>query len=160
MSLSHVDFEDLYAQHLCRHSQFGINVVHLAALVGVWESVYGIAYSLIHVDWLPLALAGAYLAAVALNAPIRVSVATALFLGAFIATLFWMPELPIWAYLLLMLLCYKIQAWSHKLFATARDMTEFNVKYPKGFVLFVVLLIYEVPFALNYLLFDRKNWAA
>ncbi len=37
-------------------------------------------------------------------------------------------------------------------------MTEFNRKYTKGYVLFVVLLIFEVPLVLNYLIFDRKNW--
>ncbi len=31
-------------------------------------------------------------------------------------------------------------------------MTEFNKKYTKGFVLFVVLLLFEVPLLLNYLL--------
>ena len=34
LSLLHVDFDDLYARHLGRHSQFGINVGHLAALTG------------------------------------------------------------------------------------------------------------------------------
>jgi hypothetical protein len=160
MSLLHVDFEELYARHLCRHSQFGINVIHLAALIGVWEGVYGIVYSLIHIEWLPMGLAAAYLMLVALNAPARVCIATAAFLGAFVTALLWLPGLPIWAYLLIILACYKIQAWSHKLFAIAHDMTEFNRKYSKGLILFVVLLIYEVPLALNYLLFDKKNWSA
>ena len=55
---------------------------------------------------------------------------------------------------------HKPQAWSHKVWAVERDMTEFNKRYPKGPVLFVVLLVYEVPLLLNYLAFDRKNWAA
>ena len=41
----------------------------------------------------------------------------------------------------------------------SKDMTDYNKRFPKGFVLFVVLLINEVPICLNYLLFDRKNWA-
>ena len=34
---------------------------------------------------------------------------------------------------------------------------EFNKKYTKGFVLFVVLLFYESAVVLNYLVFDRKK---
>ena len=39
-----VEFEELNARHLCRHSQFGINVAHLVALFGVWYAVYSIMY--------------------------------------------------------------------------------------------------------------------
>ena len=161
LSLLHIDFQDLYQRHLCRHSQFGINVVHLAALIGVWGGVYGFLYSLIPYEWLPISLALAYLAVVAVNAPVRVSLVTAVFMGAFVATLLSLPQLPLWAlwaYLLLIVVCYKIQSWSHKVFSTAKDMTEYDSKYPKGFVLFIVLLFYEVPFALNYLVFDKRNW--
>ncbi len=56
-------------------------------------------------------------------------------------------------------MCYKLQARSHKWFPVERDMTAFNKKYAKGFVLFVVLLFYEVPIALNYLVFGRKDWS-
>jgi hypothetical protein len=38
-------------------------------------------------------------------------------------------------------------------------MTEFNRKYSKGSVLFIILLFYEVPIVLNYLVFGRKDWA-
>jgi hypothetical protein len=160
MSLLRVDFADLYARHLCRHSQFGINVVHLAALFGVWFGVYGIVYALIHVAWLPVVLAAVYLAMVALNAPVRVCVATALFLAGFVVAVLWVPELPIWVYLVMVPVFYELQSLSHKVWTVAADMTEFNKRYPKGSVLFVVLLINEVPLVLNYLLFDRKNWRA
>jgi hypothetical protein len=160
LSLWRVDFADLYARHLCRHSQFGINVAHLAALFGVWYAVYAALYGLVRLEWLPVALAAAYLAAVALNAPLRVVAATALFLALFLGAVYWLPALPLWAYLVMIPVFYKLQAWSHKVFTVEQDMTEFNKRYPKGFVLFVVLLIYEVPLALNYLVFDRKRWAA
>src|SRR5262249_60621721 len=101
MSWLRVDFPGLYARHLCRHSQFGINVVHLAALFGVWFGVYGIVYALARVEWLPVALAVGYLCLVALNASFRVCVATAVFLAFFLAALFWLPELPIWVYLVM-----------------------------------------------------------
>jgi hypothetical protein len=160
LSLLHVDFPDLYARHLCRHSQFGINVVHLASLVGVWYGVYAALYWLVRVEWLPVALAVAYLGVVALNAPARVCVATAAFLGLFVAAVLWLPELPLWAYLVMVPVFYKVQSWSHKLWTAEADMTEFNKRFPKGAVLFVVLLFYEVPLVLNYLCFDRKSWAA
>ena len=159
LSLLRVDFQDLYARHLCRHSQFGINVAHLAALFGLWYAVYALVYWLVRVEGLPVALAAAYLATVALNAPARVVVATGLFLALFLAAVLWVPALPFWAYLVMVPVFYKLQAWSHKVFTVARDMTEFDRKYPKGFVLFVVLLVYEVPLVLNYLVFDRKSWA-
>jgi hypothetical protein len=162
-----VDFAGLYARHLCRHSQFGINVVHLAALFGVWYGVYGIIYYLLaqHLlalsieaaNGLAIALAVGYLALVARNAPVRVTVATAGFLGLFLAALFLLPELPIWVYLLMIPVFYEVQSLSHKVWTAAADMTEYNKIYPKGQVLFVVLLINEVPLVLNYLLFDPQS---
>jgi hypothetical protein len=160
LSLLGVDFQELYARHLCRHSQWGINVVHLAALFGLWFGVYAAVYWLVREEWVPLALAAAYLAVIAVNAPFRVSLASAVFLALFLAAVFALPELPIWVYLVMIPVFYKIQSWSHKLWNVERDMTEFNKKYPKGFILFVVLLIYEVPIVLNYLLFNRRDWAA
>jgi hypothetical protein len=160
LGLVNVDFADLYARHLCRHSQFGINVNHLAALFGVWFGVYGFVYSLVRVEWLPVTLAASYLALVALNAPLRVTLATAAFLALFLLAVLRLPELPLWVYLLLIPVSYRVQAWGHKWFTREDDMTEFNRRYPKGRVLFVVLLIYEVPLVLNYFLFDRRSWTS
>jgi hypothetical protein len=158
MSMLRVDFVELYARHLYRHSQFGINIVHLASLFGTWFGVYGLVYALIHLEWLPALLAGVYWMLIALNAPVRVSLASAVFLALFVAAVLWVPELPIWLYLVMIPLFYEVQSLSHKVWTAETDMTEINRKYPKGFVLFVVLLINEVPMVLNYLLFDRKSW--
>jgi len=160
LSPARVDFADLYARHLCRHSQFGLNVTHLAALFGVWFGAYGFIHSLVRVDWLPVVLAAAYLALVAVHAPLRVTLATAAFLALFVAAVLGLPELPLWAYALMVPVCYKLQSWSHKLFTAATDMTEFDKRYPKGPVLFVVLLIYEAPLVLNRLLFEGKGAAS
>jgi hypothetical protein len=159
MTLVRIDFADLYARHLCRHSQFGINVAHLAALFGVWFGVYGFIHALVQVDWLPVALAAAYLVVVAVNIPLRVTLATAGFLALFVVAVLKLPELPWWVYLLLVPVCYKLQAWSHKVFTAAADMTEFNKRYPKGMVLNLVLLFYEIPMLLNYLLFEGRGRA-
>ena len=160
LSLARIDFADLYARHLCRHSQFGINVAHLAALFGVWFGVYGFVYALLRDPDVPAVMAVAYLLSIVHNLPVRVTVATAVFLAAFVSAVIWLPLLPFWAYLIFVPVFYKLQAWSHKVFTTARDMTEFNQRYPKGQALFWVLLFFEVPFLLNYLVFDRKRWSA
>jgi hypothetical protein len=160
MTLMRVDFAELYARHLCRHSQFGINVVHLAALFGVWFGVYAFAYRLTGLWLLPAAMALAYLVLVAVNAPLRVTAATAVFLTGFVAAIVLLPELPLWVYALIVPICYEAQTLSHKVFTTAADMTEFDKKYPKGRVLFVVLLVNEVPLLLNYLAFDWRRWRA
>jgi hypothetical protein len=162
MSLVWIDFSELYARHLCRHSQFGINVVHLIALYGVWYSVYAAAYALTGTPWVPAALAGAYFMVLAINTPLRVLAVLAIFLAILVASVVCVPALPqwaFWAYLLPIPIFYKLQAWSHKKWNIEHDMTVFNLKYTKGFVLFVVLLFYEVPILLNFLVFGRKQWA-
>ena len=170
MSLLRVDFQELYARHLCRHSQFGINVAHLVALFGTWFGVYGIVYWQVRAAWPAVAhlaegvavtMAAGYVAALALTGtPARVLAVTVPFLALFLAALFWLPELPVWVYLVLIPGFYELQSLSHKVFTAESDMTEFNKKYPKGRVLFVILLFYEVPVVLNYLVFGRKDWAA
>jgi hypothetical protein len=170
MSLLRVDFQELYVRHLCRHSQFGINVAHLVALFGTWFGVYGIVYwqvravwpALAHLaEWVAVVMAGCYLAALALTGtPPRVLAVTVVFLALFLAALFWLPELPVWVYLVMIPVFYELQSLSHKVFTASRDMTEFNRKYSKGRLLFVLLLFYEVPIVLNYLVFGRKDWAA
>lgn len=152
MRLLRVEFNELCARHLCRHSQTGINVLHLIALFGIWYAVYGLLGGLVGIAWVPAVPALAYLAVVAPNLPIRVLTATALFLTLLVAAALWLPA-PWWAELLLIPACYKLQAWSHKYYNVESDMTTFNQKYPKGALLFVVLLLYEVPIVLNVLLF-------
>jgi len=170
MNLLRVDFQELYARHLCRHSQLGINVAHLAALFGTWFGVYGLVYwqvraawpGVAHLaEWVAIALAGVYLAALAVTGtPVRVLGVTAVVLALFLVALFWLPELPFWVYLLMIPVFYELQSLSHKVFTVSHDMTDFNQKYSKGWVLFVLLLFYEVPIVMNYLVFGRKDWAA
>ena len=149
LSLLHVDFDDLYARHLGRHSQFGINVGHLASLYGLWFGVYAALYqaaSLLGVPsgWLIIvAMAATYLAIVAINAPFHVDLATAVFL-AFSSQVFsrcrsyrgW--SIP--AFLLMVPVFYKVQSWNHKIWTAAADMTEFNRRFPPGRTLTTILL--------------------
>jgi hypothetical protein len=167
LSLRHVDFDELYARHLGRHSQIGINVAHLAALYGLWFGVYATIYqAVLHANlpagWLVIvALAVTYLALVAMNAPSHVSLATAVFLAFFVASVLALPKLSSWwslAFFALVPIFYKLQSWSHKIWTVASDMTEFNRRFPPGRTLSSILLIYEVPICLNYLMFRRQDW--
>jgi hypothetical protein len=160
LNILSVDFRELYERHLCRHSQFGINVIHLASVVGTYLALYGILYGLVQSEWVLVGLAIPYLLLLALNIPLRVFLVNVLFMGAFFAVFFVLPPLRVWWYLLGIVVFYKIQAWSHKIFSKESDMTHFNKKYRKGFVLFVLLSLYELPILLNYLFFGRRDWCA
>ncbi|HTU16515.1 MAG TPA: hypothetical protein VMG10_00505 [Gemmataceae bacterium] len=155
-----VNFQELYERHLCRHSQYGINVIHVAAVFGIYLALAGIICSLAGTEWVLLGIIILHLAIVALNVPARVLLGTVLFMAGFFAVCLTLPRQPWWVsvYLLAIPLLYKIQAWSHKIYNVERDITEFNKKYKKGFVLFVLLSIYELPLLLKYLVFDKNNW--
>ena len=167
MNLPRVDFEDLFARHLGRHSQFGINVAHLGALYGMWFGIYAavkqaILLAGVPVAWpITLAMAVAYLAMIAVNAPRRVILATAVFLALFVASVIALPKLPGWsipAFLVMVPIFYKLQSWSHKVWNTAANMSEFNRRFPPGRELSLILLVNEVPICVYYLIFRRKDW--
>jgi hypothetical protein len=111
-------------------------------------------------EWPLVVMALAYLALVAVNSAARVLVATAIFMALFLAAVIWLPALPLWAYVVMIPVFYEIQQLSHKVWTVEKDMTAFEERYPKGQVLFVILLIFEVPLVLNYLVFGRKDWVA
>jgi hypothetical protein len=154
------NFAELYQRHLCRHSQFGINVIHLLSLVGIYWCLYSIAYSLLETVWPLAAVAAVYLGVVACNVPFRVFALTTVFAALLIGLVVAVPSLPFWVYLLPFYPLYKIQIWSHRLYDRALDMTKFNKKYAKGFALFVLLTTYEVPIQLNYLFLEGTTGMA
>jgi hypothetical protein len=168
MNLFKVNFQELYERHLCRHSQYGINVIHIVAVLGIYLALAGIIRCLGGSDWLLLGIISAHLVILALNVPVRVLLGNALFMALFFAMVLplpkpqtWLQSLPWLAlYLGAIPLLYRLQAWSHKVYNVERDMTEFNKKYKKGYLLFVLLSIYELPILLNYLVFDKNNWPA
>ena len=157
MNILRVNFQELYSRHLCRHSQYGINLIHLATVVGTYLALFGIVYGLFGSWWVLLAIPIPYFVALAFNIPIRVLAVSIACILLLYALFFSVPPLPIWLYALLILVFYKLQAWSHKVYTVEQDMTEFNKKYRKGPALFVLLSVYELPLLLNYLVFDRKN---
>ena len=167
LSLLHVDFEGLYTRHLGRHSQVGINVNHLLALFMLWFGVYAV---LTQGAWLvgvpsrwpvPVGLAVPYLLVISMHSPPRVILATAAFLVLLVGGVLALPPVPGWAvpmFLVLAPIGYKVQAWGHKVWTIAADMSDFNRRFPPGRDLNLILLFYEVPICLNYLVFRSKDW--
>ncbi|MEM9354400.1 MAG: hypothetical protein AAGA92_15445 [Planctomycetota bacterium] len=162
MNLLNVNFDELYRRHLCRHSQFGINVMHLIAVVGIYISLFGIAYSFPEPagQWIVGGVLVVYFGILLLNVPFTVWVATLLFIGLLFAAFRAAPLVPWWVYVLLIFVWHKFQNWNHDVYDESHDMSEFAEKYQKGFPLFFLLSVYELPILLHCLLFDRAHWAA
>jgi hypothetical protein len=159
MNIAKVNFPELYERHLCRHSEYGINVIHLAAVIVSYTALFGLVAPLLDAPWALLAIPAVYCVFLACNVPPRVLAVSVVFMALFFALFVLLPPLPIWLCLVLLVVAHKVQAWSHKIYRAERDMTEYNKKYKKGFVLFVLLSLYELPILLNYLVFDSKNWS-
>jgi hypothetical protein len=158
LNILKVNFEELYRRHLCRHSQFGINVIHLAAVFGSYWGLFGLALAVVGSPWPLLAIPVLYFLLLVFNVPGRVFLASVLFVAGFFGMFLWLPPLPVWFCLALIVLSHVIQNWSHKIYSKETDMSEFNKRYKKGPVLFVLLSLYELPILLNYLLFGREDW--
>jgi hypothetical protein len=145
----------------------GINIAHLIALYGLWFCVYAAIAQAALLLGLPASwpvlvmMAVAYLATVSMNAPAHVSLATAVFLLLFVAGVLSLPTLTGWSiagFLALIPVFYKLQSLSHRVWTVAADMSDFNKQFPPGRDLNLILLFYEVPICLNYLVFRRQDW--
>jgi hypothetical protein len=153
MSLLRPNFSELYERHLCRHSQFGINVQHLVGVTITYLCLCGLVRAVAGETW-PLAVCSlVYLIIIVSNTPLRIALVTVAFVV--LLSLIFLTLLPLawWIYVAVILVAYKVQAWTHRYWDVAYDMTEFDKKYRKGFCLFVLLSIYELPILLAYLLF-------
>lgn len=160
MNMLLIRFSELYQRHLCRHSQYGINVVHLAAVIGSYYAVFSILTWLIDSPWLLLALVQPYFLVLAINVPLRLLAACVLFVAGFFALFFSFPPLPLWLCPFVLVAAHLVQNGSHKVWDIERDMSAFQATYRKGLSLKLLLAFYELPLLLNYLVFDRKSWAA
>ncbi len=164
MNILSINFEQLYRRHLCRHGHFGINILHLIAVAGIYVPIFALCDKVLQLfdvgNRLPvlLVLTAPWFATVAANVPLRVSVLTAVFVGALLAIFSVLPPLPFWVWVLLILAMHRFQQFSHRLYHMDRDMSEFEATYPKGFRRFILLLVYELPILLNYLVFGYPDW--
>ncbi|MBA4018923.1 MAG: hypothetical protein C0483_17280 [Pirellula sp.] len=160
MSLLNADFSELYRRHLCRHSQFGINVLHLVAVVGIYISLLALLLKLPAAPWIIGVLLTAYLAVLAKNVPAFVMLLVAVVIAALLGVTLLLPAAPIWLHLLLLVGWHRFQVWNHRIYHNHFDMSEFQGKYRKGPALFVMLAVYELPILLNYFLAHRLRSAA
>ncbi len=168
MNLLRINFDELYRRHLGRHSQFGLNVLHLIAVYGIYFSIYSLVaiavrtavpqLSAVQQSGVMGLLSLPYLALLFCNVPLSMFVATGLSIAILIAGAVCDTANPFWAHGLLIILWHRFQLWSHKRYPLQRDMSEFSSKYKKGFLLFVLLAVYELPILLKYLLAGRRDW--
>jgi hypothetical protein len=157
MNLFKVNFHELYERHLCRHSQYGINVIHLISVIGSYLALFALAFRLFENVWVWMAVPVLYFLLLTFNLPWRVLTATLFFLSGFFALFFLLPPIPLWVSLLVLVLSHEIQQWSHKIYTAEYDMTAFKAKYRKGLLLFLLLSLYELPILLNYLVFEGER---
>ena len=156
------DFDELYRRHLCRHSQFGLNVAHLIAVGGAYLALFGIALAIPGGKWLVGGVLCLYGTTLAFNLPFQLWLVNAFFVGALLALFFGvpaaigMPQLSVWVHVILLLFWHRCQVWQHRYYRDSTDMNEFVIKYPKGPALFVLLAVYELPILLQYLVFQRR----
>ena len=155
-----IDFQELYRRHLCRHSQFGLNVLHLVAVFGIYLSLYRIVFSLPGSMWILGAGLALYLGILLAKLPFRLWLINTVMVLLLLSLAAAAPAFPIWGYALLIVVLHWFQNWSHRIYTTAFDMSAYKEKYPKGLPLFLTLSLFELPILLNYLAFDRRSWAS
>jgi hypothetical protein len=160
MNPLHIDFQELYRRHLCRHSQFGINVLHLIGVAGIYVALYAIAFALPGSVWIIGIGLGTYFGLLAFNIPLRLLLANICFIALLLALYLALPQMSVWVYVITIFVWHRFQIWNHKIYGKHHDMDEFEGKYQKGPQLFALLSIYELPILLNYLVFDRRSWTS
>ncbi|MFO0820273.1 MAG: hypothetical protein U1A77_20155 [Pirellulales bacterium] len=150
-----VHFMELYRRHLRRHSEFGINVLHLASVVGIYLSLLALGLMLPYASLIVGGLLVAYLLMLLPNLPVRTFAVTAAAIVALTLAASQLPAVSIWLYLLIILASHRLQIWQHRVYRRELDMSEFAGKYRKGPALAFMLALYELPLLLHYLCFDR-----
>lgn len=156
MHLLKINFDEVYRRHLCRHSLFGNNLLHLVAVLGIYFALLGLASQALAMSaWsrhlaLPGLLLAPYLLALWFNVPSRTWSLTGVVMLGLLALHHLTPPWPWWMNVLFIVLMHHFQQWSHRLYPEARDMSEFAGKYVKGPRLFLLLTMYELPVLLHY----------
>lgn len=168
MNILRINFNELYRRHLCRHSQFRLNVLHLLAVYGIYFSIYSLAAIIVRTltpeqDFAGQALILAilsipYLVLLLANIPFMMLIATAVSIVLIICVALLESTIPFWGHMILIVLWHRFQLWSHRRYSLHRDMSEFKTKYRKGPYLFILLAVYELPILLYYLISGRRDW--
>ena len=148
-----INFAELYRRHLCRHSEWGINVWHFVAVVGIYLALLMLVRLAPGALWIVGAGSAAYLGLLVVTVPLRVWLACAAVVAALAAAAFYLPEAPWWLPPIVFLALHRFQVWQHRVYSRSYDMIEFAGKYRKGPKLALLLAVYELPILLNYLVF-------
>ena len=161
-----INFDEVYQRHLGRHSQFGINVLHLIAVYGVYFSVFCLARAALTAGLPQLSPAELTLLLFGLSVPwlavlmwnvrmgaLLLSVLSAILLSIAAALL----PLPLWLALPLLPVWHQLQQVSHRWFTEHRDMSRFAAGYPKGAKLVIMLAVFELPILLHYFLVGDRD---
>src|SRR5262245_29414630 len=98
MNPFHADFRELYARHLCRHSQFGINVLHLIAVAVIYVALLGMVAALPGAIWIVAVAVSIYAALLARNIPPGLLMVNLLMIAVFVAVFLWLPRMSVWIY--------------------------------------------------------------
>lgn len=169
LNILKINFQEVYRRHLCRHGQFGINVLHLVAVYGIYFSICSLVAALVRLvipQLTPyeqisaiLVLSVPYITVLVVNVPFGIFVVTLISVVLLAAVAVVTPVIPFWMHIILILLWHRFQLWSHKRYHLRRDMSEFEARYQRGLTLFILLAVYELPILLNYLLAGRCRWA-
>lgn len=161
LSILRINFDELFRRHLCRHSEFGINVLHIVSVWGVYCSLLAIEFRFL--QWLlPAAEVWQliamlltsllpWLAVVAVNVPVPVLLASAS-MGLALSLPAASQPFPAWVHLVLLPLWHQLQLVSHRFYTEHRDMSEFATRYRKGWFLSVLLAVYELPILTQFFL--------
>jgi len=159
LCLTKFHFEELFQRHLCRHSQFGINVLHMVAVLGIYCSVFSLISLLLQrtlptetavLRWLLLNLLSVpWLVILRKNTPSSVFLLTILSTLSLSATAV-ILSLPAWIHLILLPLWHQTQQFSHRIYTRHTDMSAFREKYPPGRRLALLLAICELPVLIHY----------
>lgn len=177
MNILSVNFEELYQRHLCRHSQFGLNIGHLGSVIAVYFGLCGIVYEITarfvgydHPEYVIAALVTPYLLVLLFNLPIKVWLSALVTVAGIVSAAYFLcphislPEgfekLTTVLYIALILAAHRYQNWAHQFYHKEKDMTQFQQKYKKGLVLFFLLAVYELPILLNYLIWNKRDWTS
>ena len=168
ISILRINFDELYRRHLCRHSQFGLNVQHLIAVYGIYYSIYSLAAILIRhlMPQLNAATQAVTLAVLSIpdigvlaaNIPVTLLPAIVVSIALLIAGSVMQTTIPLCLHIVLIVMWHRFQLWSHKRYTLHRDMSEFECRYKKGGYLFLLLAVYELPILLHYFLVGRRDW--
>jgi hypothetical protein len=177
MNILSVNFEELYQRHLCRHSQFGLNIGHLGSVIAVYFGLCGVVWEIAsrftgyeHPEYVILALVIPYLLVLLFNVPFKVWLTSLMMVAVIVTAAYFVcprislpggfEKLTIALYIVLILGAHRYQNWAHQFYHKEKDMTEFNKKYQKGLVLFFLLAVYELPILLNYLVWNKQDWTS